>query len=180
VFSAAVLKSPAMRGRSKLIEVNRAPVLTLWAAVVAEHLGHDEDTALTLGRAVAGLNAQTKGRKLGIFKPTEKPKAAARNRVELCGRAVPILETDHGIRALAGDRIINPESVRGYLERSFGDDLEAARSAMEALAGKFEPEELKHACYGLYEQFRPSIPSGKRGWGTKGKLDLGLIRGLGK
>ena len=27
------------------IQVNRAPVLTLWAAVVAERLGHDEDTA---------------------------------------------------------------------------------------------------------------------------------------
>ena len=35
------------------IKVNRAPVLTLWAAVVAERLGHDPDTAITLGRAVA-------------------------------------------------------------------------------------------------------------------------------
>ncbi len=37
--------------------VNRAPVLTLWAAVVAEVLGFEHDEALTLGRAVAGLNA---------------------------------------------------------------------------------------------------------------------------
>jgi hypothetical protein len=29
-------------------------VLTLWAAVVAERLGHPPDTALTLGGAVAG------------------------------------------------------------------------------------------------------------------------------
>jgi hypothetical protein len=36
------------------LEINRAPVLTLWAAVVAERLGHPADTALTLGRAVAG------------------------------------------------------------------------------------------------------------------------------
>jgi hypothetical protein len=28
-------------------------VLTLWSAVVTEHLGHRADTALTLGRAVA-------------------------------------------------------------------------------------------------------------------------------
>jgi exodeoxyribonuclease V gamma subunit len=35
--------------------VNRAPVLTLWAAVVAEVLGFEHDEALTLGRAVAGL-----------------------------------------------------------------------------------------------------------------------------
>ena len=30
------------------IRVNRAPVLTPWAATVAEALGHPEDTALTL------------------------------------------------------------------------------------------------------------------------------------
>ena len=37
--------------------VNRAPVLTLWAAVVARRLGFDRDEALTMGRVVAGLNA---------------------------------------------------------------------------------------------------------------------------
>ena len=36
--------------------VNWAPVLTLWAAVVAVVLGFEHDEALTLGRAVAGLN----------------------------------------------------------------------------------------------------------------------------
>ena len=40
------------------ISINRAPVLTLWAAVVAKRLGFDHDEALTLGKAVAGLNAQ--------------------------------------------------------------------------------------------------------------------------
>ena len=49
------------------IKINRAPVLTLWATVVAERLGYDKDTALTLGKAVAGLNAQSKGKKLGIY-----------------------------------------------------------------------------------------------------------------
>jgi hypothetical protein len=52
---------------NKKIKINRAPVLTLWAAVVAERLGYDEETALTLGKAVAGLNAQSKGRRLGIY-----------------------------------------------------------------------------------------------------------------
>jgi hypothetical protein len=31
--------------------VNRAPVLTLWAAVVAERLGFDRPAALSLGKA---------------------------------------------------------------------------------------------------------------------------------
>jgi hypothetical protein len=56
------------------IQVNRAPVLTLWAAVVAERMGYARDTALTLGKAVAGLNAQSKGRRLHIFEaPKPKP-----------------------------------------------------------------------------------------------------------
>ena len=44
-------------GGCRTVYINRAPLLTLWAAVVAERLGFRRDEALTLGRAVAGLNA---------------------------------------------------------------------------------------------------------------------------
>src|SRR5215207_4660316 len=44
----------AMAEAGDKIRINRAPVLTLSAAVVAERLGFDRDTALTLGQAVAG------------------------------------------------------------------------------------------------------------------------------
>ena len=54
------------------ISINRASVLTLWASVVAQRLGFDEDEALTLGKAVAGLNAQANGRRRGILKPHEE------------------------------------------------------------------------------------------------------------
>jgi len=65
----------------KKIKINRAPVLTLWAAVVAKRLGYEEETALTLGKAVAGLNAQSKGRKLGIYEEkTEEEKKEKRRR----------------------------------------------------------------------------------------------------
>jgi hypothetical protein len=40
--------------------VNRAPVLTLWATVVAERLGYPSDTALTLGWFVVGFGARAK------------------------------------------------------------------------------------------------------------------------
>jgi hypothetical protein len=43
---------------SRTLYINRAPVLTLWAALVAERLGFRRDEALTLGRAVAGLAAR--------------------------------------------------------------------------------------------------------------------------
>ena len=63
------------REKRSSVMINRAPVLTLWAAVVAEILGFEYDEALTLGRAVAGLNACSKGVALGLFQPT--PKAIA-------------------------------------------------------------------------------------------------------
>ncbi len=62
------------------IQINRAPVLTLWVAVVAERLGFNDDEALSLGKALAGLNAQSKGRRLGIFKPTPRELKKVRER----------------------------------------------------------------------------------------------------
>src|SRR3954447_16467873 len=100
---------------AKTLSINRAPVLTLWAAVVAERLGFDRDEALSLGRAVAGLNAQSKGRRLGVFKPHEEQPEAARGRgdgerffVEVCGRGVPAVVTPGGVRAVTGGKPVNP------------------------------------------------------------------------
>src|ERR1700694_4640851 len=105
----------------KTISINRAPVLTLWAAVVAERLGFDEDEALSLGKALAGLNAQTKGRRLGIFKPHEEAAEKARKKergeefwIELMGRHIPVKNTEEGIRAGRGTQVIEPEAVRRY------------------------------------------------------------------
>ncbi len=69
------------RERRSSLMINRAPVLTLWAAVVAETLGFDYEEALTLGRAVAGLNAYSKGVSLGLFQPT--PKAVREKRQKM-------------------------------------------------------------------------------------------------
>jgi hypothetical protein len=172
---------------STTISINRAPVLTLWAAVVAQRLGFDEDEALTLAKAVAGLNAQAKGRRLGIFKPhEEKPKKAREKErgerfwIEVLGRPVPATNTDDGIRAVRGRNPIDPDSVRCYLSGKFGDDLKAVRSAMQRLAKAYRPQELAHDGYPLYERFRPAIPEGVKGWGARGDLDLGLIEGMAK
>ena len=170
------------------ITINRAPVLTLWAAVVAERLGFDTDEALTLGRAVAGLNAQSKGRHLGLLtarKPGEraarkKRAAASLEQVELLGRAVPVTHTPQGIRAAKDGEADSPAAVRRYLESKFGVSLPAAEKAMRSLAASFTPAELAARAYELYEAFRPTIPAGVRGWGAKGALDLGRITRLSK
>lgn len=170
------------------VTINRAPVLTLWAAVVAEQLGFDTDAALTLGKALAGLNAQAKGRSLGIFKPPKlEPGKPPTKRglgeefwIDLCGRPIPAKNTADGVRAVVKDRPIDPQQVRGYLERSFGQDLSAARTAMKQLARSLKPERLAESAFALYERFRPAVARGKRGWGQKGELDLDLIRALGR
>lgn len=65
-----------------VIKINRAPVLTLWAAVVAKRLSFDWQEALTLGRAVAGLNAYSKGVSLGLYKPTPEAERARRRQTQ--------------------------------------------------------------------------------------------------
>lgn len=171
---------------NEIVSINRAPVLTLWAAVVAERLGFAREDALTLGKAVAGLNAQSKGRRLGIFKPGKEkkklPKAGLGEQfwVDICGRAVPVVQTGEGVRAVVKGRPVDPQAVAAYLETKFGDALRDVRRAMELLARSRRPEELADQAYALYERFRPAIPPGRRGWGAKGDLDLSLIRSLAR
>ena len=165
---------------NKPLKINRAPVLTLWAAVVAERAGYDRAEALTLGRAVAGLNAQSKGRRLGVFDESPKDDAPKRRgkRVAVLGRQVPVVKTARGLRAAEKGKAGSATSVERYLKEKFGDALPEARAAMERLARAYEPDDLEEIGFSLYEQFRPRIPAGARGWGAKGVLDLDLIRSL--
>jgi hypothetical protein len=173
---------------SNVVLVNRAPVLTLWAAVVAERLGYDHETALSFGKAVAGLNAQSKGRSLGIYKPAERPESARPKKaglgeefwVELMGRRVPAKTTEEGVRAVVKDKPVSSSGVQRYLEGKFGPSLPDVSKAMKALADAFKPDDLAAAAYSLYERFRPEIPAGVRGWGAKGQLDLDRVLSLKK
>jgi hypothetical protein len=171
----------------KTIKINRAPVMTLWAAVVAERLGYDPEAALTLGKVVAGLNAQSKAKRLGIVDDSDEAKGEERKAstpkerpetVALLGRQVPVQHTDHGVRAVSNGKPVSAHSVRRYLEQKFGDNLADVQSAMEALAKSFSPEQLAGQAYELYEAFRPQVPEGQKGWGAAGELNLARVRSL--
>jgi len=169
----------------RTVLVNRAPVLTLWAAVVAERLGFDRDEALSLGKTVSSLTAQSKGRRLGIFTLRPKTKAelvqmkkAREFPVELLGRMIPCRRTPEGVRAVAKDKPVSSDPVSRYLEQKFGDSLSDVRKAMEKLARSFKPEVLAGLAFTLYTRFRPQIPAGTKGWGAKGRLDLGFVESL--
>ena len=168
------------------IKINRAPVLTLWAAIVAERLGFDEREALTLGKALAGYTAQTKGQLLGIYHPREGAEPAEKEGepetdvvfVALMGRSLPARLTPDGVRATARSQPTDPESVRRYLRGKFGEALPAAERAMRRLAESFPADRLDTEAYGLYERFRPAVEKGKRGWGAEGTLDLEKVLAL--
>jgi hypothetical protein len=171
------------------IFVNRAPVLTLWAAVVAERLGYPPETSLTLGRYVAGSSARAKARRLGIVEETEeaaerREKARElrpqRQTVRLLGREVPVLPAADGtLRAEADGKPSSANSVASYIARAFGDRSAEVRAAMAELAASMPREELNRIGFRLYERFRPEVPEGVKGWGAKAQLRLERIRGAG-
>ena len=72
-------------------------MLPLWPAVVAEVKEFEQDDRLPLGRAIAGLNAYSKGVSLGLFQPSPREVKEQRRKmrkqetmaVDLSPRAVP-------------------------------------------------------------------------------------------
>ena len=173
------------------LRINRAPVLTLWASVVAERLGWPPDTALTMGQAVAGMTAHAKGVRLGIFaesaecthEPPPPNPAGVTGEIKvapLLGRIVHVAPTKDGPRAVTNGELVKPEAVARYLGNKFGDSLADARHVMEKLAATMPPDKINERGFGLYERFRPEVPSDEKGWGAKGVLDLAKIEALAR
>ncbi len=162
------------------IRVNRAPVLTLWAAVVAERLGYSRETALSFGSVVAGTAARAKARRLGLAEEHEarpRPAPSPRETQRLLGRDIPLTHDADGLVLAERDgHPAPPAPVAAYLTRAFGPRLAEVRAAMEALADSLEPEELNRTGFHLYERFRPEVPPDVSGWGAKGRLELSRIR----
>ncbi len=170
--------------------MNRAPALTLWAAVVAEALGHAEDTALTLGSAVAGTAAQAKVGRPGTRRPSPGagigggdppgPGSAACG-VRLLGREIAVTPAAGGLFAAAGadGRPQAAAAMRRYLDRAFGARLTEARDAMRRLAASLPPEDLDRRGLRLYDAFRPEVPEDGAGKGRLGRLHLDRIAAAG-
>lgn len=121
-----------MPSSSQRLLVNHAPVLTLWAAVVAKRLGVERDEALTLARAFAGLNAYAEGKALGIFHPKPAEVKAKRKTlkhgegltVNLLHGAVPAVRTPMASEpcpsAVQSPRTPCSDTWKGNLAKGFG------------------------------------------------------------
>jgi hypothetical protein len=185
LFSAA--SSSAMSDHpAPPIQVNRAPVLALWATVVAEALGHAPDTAITLGRYATSSSARIKAESIGIMdeamEATERLAQAetlkpAVQFIVLLGREIPVLPARDGTpRTNEKGKPVAAAGVRSYIARAFGDRLDEVRVEMVTLAATLPPDELNRVGFRLYEKFRPEVPKGAEGWGAKGILHLDRIR----
>jgi hypothetical protein len=156
------------------IRVNRAPTLTLWAAIVAERLGHPPDTAFSLAGVVAGISAPAAAGRLGmgIAEKRENTSQEAHKRapaeqiVRLLGKDIGLMvDADGLLLAARSDGKAAPSApVRTYIARAFGDRLQEVWRAMEELAASLPPDELNRIGFKLYEQFRPEVPEGVKGW----------------
>lgn len=180
----------------KQVLINRAPVLTLWVAVVAEREGYTFEEGLSFGKFISGLFARTKGKRIGIFddemesevqkaaekggsKTRKKRKLEEVERFEVFGMKLPGKRLENGLRpAVQNGKPIYPNVVSAYLHRASGVDFDPVKAAMEELARAIPSDKIGNEAYHLYEKFRPQVQDGRKGWGAKGVLDLNLIQHL--
>ena len=109
-----------------------------------------------------------------------KKKSQETSYVELMGRALPVVNTPEGLRAVAKDEPDHPRKRGALSQGKFGENLPEVRQAMEELSRAFTPEVLAVRAFSLYEQFRPRIPEGVKGWGAAGELDMETLHSLAK
>ena len=62
----------------------------------------------------------------------------------------------------------------------FKEALPRVKAAMESLAASHSPSDLATRACELYEQFRPAVPAGVKGWGAVGEFDLDKLRSLAR
>ncbi|GAA6030061.1 hypothetical protein JCM8097_009236 [Rhodosporidiobolus ruineniae] len=162
---------------AKTVVVNRAPVMTAWATVVAEHLGFRRQEALSIAHVFTDLNASAKGVSLGILGPDVAKVEVGPSQpfVELLGRKVPVLSTQHGEwRAISKGHVADPSKAFAYVRSAFRQQLGAVIGAMRLLANSFTPADLNKHGYALYLDFRPEV----EGWGKKGEVRMSTLLDL--
>jgi hypothetical protein len=165
------------------ITINRAPVLQLWGSLVAKFVHPDLPWAacLSIGNAISSLCAVAKGRSIGLIEPaddTKKGKKTRRRRVDDT-RMVKVMGFSLPVK---GDAVILGGKPKHLKEESLkhkfgGNQYDAVKAAFEdgLQSWKGHEDELNAKAFHMYEQFRPTVASGQKGWGRKGELSTSEI-----
>ncbi|THH08656.1 hypothetical protein EW145_g2574 [Phellinidium pouzarii] len=167
--------------RTKSAVVNRAPVMTAWATIVAERMGFKREEALSIASAYTEMNAISKGVSLGIFeqgkgKGMEIRKGESQPYVDLMGRRPVYTNRSSEWRALVKSEPVEPATAFAYVSRAFRQTLPFITGAMRLLAETFSPLELNEKGFGLYAEFRPEVD----GWGKRAEMRCSTILSLRK
>jgi hypothetical protein len=182
-------QSPDDEDAATKIIVNRAPVLELWGASVA-HFAYPDlpwSTCVSIGSAISTICAVAKGRSIGTVSEKneselkrKKKQDAKRNQKDLDEVEVMQfkLKLKDGLAIVGSEQKGKPANEQ-YLKKKFGDDhYQRVRKTFEqALQNwKGDEDDLNKQAFRFYEQFRPNVSPGQKGWGRKGELDLNKVQ----
>ncbi|KAF8591593.1 hypothetical protein K439DRAFT_1380652, partial [Ramaria rubella] len=157
---------------SKFVVVNRAPIMTAWATVVAERMGFKREEALSIASVYTEVNATSKGVKLGKLEERnlnglEASEGGGQPYINFMGRRLPVFSTQSSQwRALLKGEPVSPSSAFKYITSSLRQTTGHIMGAMRLLAETYTPKELNNVAFGLYAEFRPQV----EGWGKKGEV----------
>ncbi|EXJ55490.1 hypothetical protein A1O7_08417 [Cladophialophora yegresii CBS 114405] len=178
---------------NKPVIINRAPVLQLWAACVAQKLYPklSWNTHLSIGSAVSALCAISKGRAIGtIDQPTDDPgkKAEKEKKKQSAGKGADdevdvmsfklLLKDGSAIVSGKPQKANEAALIKKYGEAEYERTKKAMEEAIDAFEAKAKKGELNRTAFHMYEEFRPSVQHGQGGWGKKGELRLEKIMEL--
>lgn len=170
-----------------VVVINRSPVLTLWAACVAQFL-HPKvswQTCLSVGSAAASLCAVSKGKSIGVVdapddteerkeaKKKEKNEKEGLEEIEVMGFKLLLKD---GMAMVGKDR---KKANKGALEKKYGtENYERVKNAFEEGLQSWQnkKEDLDKKAFSMYEEFRPNVAAGTKGWGRRGELSLENIQ----
>lgn len=180
--------APKDENEPSAVIINRAPVLQLWAACVT-HLIYPSlpwSTCLSAGSAISTICAVAKGRSIGTISERDESEQKQRKREEEKRKQKDLdvihvmqfkLKLQDGL-ALVGSEPKGKPGNEEPLRKKFGEQYDSVKTSFEAAleSWKGDEEELNKKAFGFYEEFRPTVKSGQKGWGRKGELSLEKVR----
>ncbi|KAF2168808.1 hypothetical protein M409DRAFT_52814 [Zasmidium cellare ATCC 36951] len=171
---------------NEAITINRAPVLELWASCVAHSIypSLEWSTCLSIGGAISTITAISKGRSIGTIEKPDPGKAQEKRekRREEQAELGEVEVMGFHLKLKDGAAVVGDKPKKGNedtLKKKYGDQQYEKVKAMfdESLkAWKDKEDELNSKAFGMYEDFRPNIPTSQQGWGRKGQLRLDTIK----
>ncbi|KAJ7068338.1 hypothetical protein C8F01DRAFT_1017602, partial [Mycena amicta] len=174
--------------KTKSTVVNRAPLLTAWATLVAEKIGFQREEALSIASVFTEINALAKGISIGKYNKSvasgmEGSPTGTQPYVDIMGRRLhhlsrPLFQDQNSQwRGLSAGKVAQPSTAFAYISRAFRQTTPHIIGAMRLLLATYSVEEIngkKGKGWGLYADFRPEVV----GWGDRAQVLCSTILGL--